>query len=547
MLSHFLASIEKNELDPILASAIWILLMGFFSGELARRLRLPPLVGMILVGIGIGPQLGDLISPEILNAADSLRLVAVMVILMKAGLGLDREKLFQQGSVALRLSFLPAAVEAIVVAGVAMWLFEFDLMTGLLLGCVVGAESPAVIVPGMLRLKSLGRGVAKGIPDVILTGCAVSDILMLSVFSLLLSFLAQGRTGATNLFGVSMSPELMLIPQVGLQIVLGMAIGFLGARILEVLLKVQDWTHNVTQKMIIAGSIALALVVAPNIFPYYSGYLAVATMGLFLVKFDMPLARILRGGFDVMWIIAEIVLFVLLGATVQLEVLGDIVLRGLLLLAIGILVGRSIGLWLSSYGSNWTRREKWFLLPGTMAKATVQAAIGALPLAVGIEGGDIILAIAALSILTTAPIGAWLIQILAPKWLQEDEVDPTKVAISDSPTFLMVINTPSHITPPVLQKAADLARRSNGKIVVISSFKGNSEKHRRKLEEHCNRILADIERELEDPFPFEPLHTLFDRIHEKYKTGYNYIIIGSQDPIREDVLKGSSPVILVPQ
>ncbi len=145
----------------MLESFLLILLIGFFVGQIARRLKVPALVGMILVGIILGPQVADLISPNVLSASAPLRTIAVMVILMKAGLGLDREKLVQQGTVALRLGFLPAACEAVVIAIAAIWIFQFDFPTGLLLGCIIGAESPAVIVPGMLRLKSLGWGVCQ--------------------------------------------------------------------------------------------------------------------------------------------------------------------------------------------------------------------------------------------------------------------------------------------------------------------------------------------------------------------------------------------------
>jgi len=176
----------------MLFSILWILIMGFFAGQIARRLTAPPLIGMILVGIFVGPQVGNVISQDVLGAADELRTVAVTIILMKAGLGLDREKLAEQGSVALRLGFLPATTEAIAIAIASIIIFKFDFPTGLLLGCVIGAESPAVIVPGMLRLKSLGLGVTKGIPDAILTGSALSDVLLLLVFSLLLNFLGDG-------------------------------------------------------------------------------------------------------------------------------------------------------------------------------------------------------------------------------------------------------------------------------------------------------------------------------------------------------------------
>ncbi|MCD8489233.1 MAG: cation:proton antiporter [Desertifilum sp.] len=476
----------------MLASALWILMMGFFAGQLARRLGAPPLIGMILIGIAIGPQLGNLISPDVLDAADDLRLVAVTIILMKAGLGLDREKLAQQGSVALRLGFLPASVEAVVIAIASTILFNFDLLTGLLLGCVVGAESPAVIVPGMLRLKSQGWGVAKGIPDAILTGSALSDVLLLLVFSLLLNFLGQGDVEAVSLpGGLSLSPLQLLPFQVLLEIGLGLVAGWVAAQLLVLLLVKQNWTRTIVQDTTIAASIALFLVIFTNIFPYYSGYLAVMAMGFFLIELDAPLARLIRNGFDVLWAVAEIVLFVLLGASIQLQVLGNVLLPGLLLLAIGLGLGRGIGWYLSTLGSNWTGKEKAFLLPGNMAKATVQAAIGALPLAAGIEGGEIILAIAALSILTTAPIGAWATQVFAPKLLEKGEVDPTKVTVTGRPIFLAAVD-PSPLASPVLLKAADLARRSNGEVIVLYVNNLGDNDGANELRNKAQKLLADI-------------------------------------------------------
>ncbi|MBD2257210.1 cation:proton antiporter [Pseudanabaena sp. FACHB-2040] len=476
----------------MLNSALWILFMGFFAGQLARRWGAPPLIGMILIGIAIGPQFADLIGPEVLGAADDLRLVAVMIILMKAGLGLDREKLAQQGTVALRLGFLPALAEVVVVAIAAMLFFNFDFMTGLLLGCVVGAESPAVIVPGMLRLKSLGWGVTKGIPDAILTGSALSDVLLLLVFALLLNFL--GQDGAETLMlpgGLTLSPLQLLPFQVVLEVALGLAAGFLAAQLLVLLLVKQNWTRTVVQDVIIAASVALFLVTFARVFPYYSGYLAVMAMGFFLIEFDAPLARFLRGGFDVLWTVAEIVLFVLLGASIQLQILGNVLLPGLLLLAMGLIVGRGLGWYLSTLGSNWTWKEKLFLLPGNMAKATMQAAIGALPLAAGIEGGEIILAIAALSILTTAPIGAWATQVFAPRLLEKGEVDPTKVAIAGRPIFLAAVDA-SPLATPVLLKAADLARRSSGEVVVLYVDNVGDQSTVVELRQKAQKFLADI-------------------------------------------------------
>jgi len=476
----------------MLESIIWILLMGFLVGQIARRLKAPALVGMVMVGILLGPQVGNVISPEVLGAANSLRTIAVMVILMKAGLGLDREKLSQQGTVALRLGFLPAACEAISIAVAAMWLLEFDFLTGLLLGCIIGAESPAVIVPGMLRLKSLGWGVKKGIPDAILTGSALSDVLLLLVFSLLLAFLSQGEaTAITLLGGITLSPLQLLPFQIIIQITLGLLLGWVTARILVSLLVKQNWTQTAVQDSLVAAGFALWLVVSAEHIPLFSGYLAVMATGFFLIELDAPLARRLRGGFDSLWTIAEIILFVLLGASIQLNVLGNTMLVGLLVLAIGTLIGRSLGWYLSTLGSNWTGKERLFLLPGNSAKATVQAAIGAIPLAQGIAGGETILAIAALSILVTAPLGAWAIPTFAPKLLEKGEVDPTKVAISGRPVFLAAVDA-APLTTDVLTKTADLARRSDGDVIVLYVDNLGDKSTNLRLQQQAQRILSDI-------------------------------------------------------
>ncbi|MCJ2544622.1 cation:proton antiporter [Thermostichus vulcanus] len=475
----------------MLGSWLWILGMGFFVGQIVGRLGMPPLLGMIGVGILLGPQVGDVLSAEVLAAADDLRVLAVMIILMKAGLGLDREKLSQQGSVALRLGFLPAACEAVVVAVVAMGLFGWDFPTGLLLGCVIGAESPAVIVPGMLRLKSLGWGVTKGIPDAILTGSALSDVLLLLVFSLLLSFLGQGGGESIRLLGWELSPLQWLPIQVVIEIALGVGIGYLAARALVSLLTRQNWTRNTAQDVLLAACMALWLVIFPQVWPYFSGYLATMAMGFFLIELDAPLARRLRGGFDTLWTVAEIVLFVLLGASLNLSVLGSVLLPGILLLGLGLLVGRGLGWWLSTLGSNWNRREKLFLLPGNMAKATVQAAIGGIPLAEGIGGGETILALAALSILVTAPLGAWSTQVFAPRLLEKGEVDPTKVGSQGQVRFLAAVDT-SPLAEAVLRKVADLARRVDGEVIVLHVTDDPEGIPTQQLRHQTQRLLADI-------------------------------------------------------
>ncbi|MCT7976327.1 cation:proton antiporter [Laspinema olomoucense] len=476
----------------MLISTIWILGMGFFAGQFARRLGAPPLIGMILVGIILGPEVGNRLEPGILAAADDLRTLAVMIILMKAGLGLDRDKLAQQGSVALRLGILPAILETGAIAIASMFLFQFDLLTGLLLGCIISPESPAVIVPGMLRLKQLGWGVKKGIPDAILTGSALSDVVLLLLFSLLLNFLQQGETTPEiRLLGLALHPLVLLPLQAIMQVVLGTLAGYLAAELLVSLLERQSWSKNPVHDVLITSVLAAFTVIAAREFPYFSGYLAVMSMGFFLIKLDAPLARRLRNGFNTLWIVAEIVLFVLMGASIQLQVLGEMFLPGLTILAVGLLIGRTLGWTLSTVGSNWTWQEKLFLLPGNSAKATVQAALGALPLAYGIEGGEIILAVAAWAILLTAPLGAWAIPTFAPKLLKKGAVDPTKVTVEGRTLFLAVVES-SPRAMAVLKQTADLARRSHGEAIVLYVFPEENLGEIQAIQEMIQEVLADI-------------------------------------------------------
>ena len=240
-----------------------------------------------------------------------------------------------------------------------------------------------------------------------------------------------------------------------------------------------------------AGSFTLLLVVLAEKFPIFSGYLAVMATGFFVIEFDPPLGRRLRNGFETLWVVAQIILFVLLGASIPLQVLENVFFVGLLILAVGTLVGRMLGWYLSTLGSNWNLQERLFLLPGNSAKATVQAAIGAIPLAAGIEGGETLLAIAALSILVTAPLGAWAIPTWAPKLLEKGEVDPTKVAIARPITLLAAVDT-SPLAVDVLLKVAELARRCNGEVVVLHVIQFEERESVEQLRQQTRQLLADI-------------------------------------------------------
>lgn len=243
----------------------------------------------------------------------------------------------------------------------------------------------------------------------------------------------------------------------------------------------------------------------------------------------------MRGGFDSLWVVAEIILFVLMGASIQLQVLGNILVPGLIILAVGTLLGRSIGWYLSTIGSNWNWRERLFLLPGNSAKATVQAAIGAIPLAQGIQGGEIILAVAVLSILVTAPLGAWAIPQFAPKLLKRGEVDPTKVSVFTPVVLLAAVDT-SPVATQVLRKAASLARRSDAEAIVLHVINVEDPHAVEILRNQTQQLLSDINYQFLTVTGFVPEQII--RVAQEYKA--TEIIMGKRGHQPwEEVLVGS--------
>ena len=307
--------------------------------------------------------------------------------------------------------------------------------------------------------------------------------LILLLFSLLLSFLSPETI-------VSNAVWLLPLEVVG-QIFLGVLFGYLAAKLIVFCTVRQRWTSNAVQNTLVTASVALLLVVLSINFPYFSGYLSAMALGFFLIEFSPPLARRLRQEFNHLWTVAEIMLFVLMGATIQLKVLESVLLPGIILLTVGLLIGRTVGWYLATAGSSWTWKEKLFLLPGNSAKATVQAAIGAVPLSLNIPGGEIILAIAALAILITAPLGAWAIPTFAPKLLTKDRVDPRKTNLVTKTVMLGVVDI-SPGTVKVLTHVADMTRRTNGEAIILYVYNNYQTTDIDKINLLSDKFLADV-------------------------------------------------------
>ncbi len=444
----------------VIQGILVVLAVGFIAGEIAGRLGLPKLIGMLLAGVMVGPEMMDLLPGQMIELSDQIRTLALLVVLTKAGLGLDREKILQEGSVAIRLGFLPAVIEAAVVAVATRYIMGWDWYTSWLLGWVICAASPAVIVPMMLRLKAEGWGVDKGIPDLILAGGTASDATAVTMFGIFLAWLVEGVNVSSG--GAGIGARLLDIP---VQIGLGLLMGYLAGRLVVFLLSRRHVAESIVHDLIVLLVVGLGLILADSRIPY-SSFLAVMVMGFVVLESDQVLARRLRTEVGKVWIVGEIFLFVLIGAAVNVTVIGEAGGRGVLIILAGLLIGRWAGIFASTAFSRITIKERFFMVVGDMAKATVQATIGGIPLAMGVEGGEYILAIAVLAILITAPLGAFGTAFLAPRMLSKGSPDPAKITVHEKHRFLVAYDG-SEASVAALVRAARTARQLDADIVFL--------------------------------------------------------------------------------
>jgi len=376
-------------------SVALVIFLGLLLDHLLRKIRVPGLVGMLAVGMALGPYALDVIDPALLNVSYDLRMIALIVILLRAGLKIKRQTINRVGQTALLMSTLPSTFEGLAITALAPALFGMTYMEAAILGFIVAAVSPAVVVPSMIKTMEKNRGTDKGIPSMILASSSLDNAYVIVVFSTIL--------GMYNGINISIPMRLMEIP---LSIVLGVIAGGGAGLILHRLFK--TYAPRATKKTLIvvgAGVLLLALEkMLKGIVPF-SGLLGVMAIGLVVLEKSEETAHAISNKLAKIWVAAEILLFVLVGAQVNISVALDAGLAGLAIISIG-LVARSIGTYISVQGAGLNRREKLFCVISFLPKATVQAAIGAIPLSMGVRGGEIILAVAVLSIIVTAPLGA---------------------------------------------------------------------------------------------------------------------------------------------
>lgn len=390
----------------MLISIAFMLMLGMFLGWVCRRLRLPGLMGMIFTGILLGPYAFNLIDVSILNISSELRRIALIIILMRAGLSLDLNDLKKVGRPAVLMCFLPACFEILGMVLLAPKLLGITVLDAAIMGAVVGAVSPAVIVPKMLKLIEDGYGTDKGIPQLILAGASVDDVFVIVMFTAFTG-LAQGGT---------VSP--LSFVRIPVSILTGSLIGLAAGWALALYFKRVHMRDTV--KVIILLCVAFILVTLEDMYSDivpFSALISVMGMGIALQKKREEAARRLSVKFNKVWVCAEILLFVLVGATVNLRYAWSAGL-GAVILIFGVLVFRMAGVFCCLVGTKLNRKERVFCMIGYMPKATVQAAIGGMPLAMGLACGDIVLTVAVLAILITAPLGAFLIDLTYKRFLQ---------------------------------------------------------------------------------------------------------------------------------
>lgn len=393
----------------MLTSLALIFLFGLIFGALFQKLRLPPLLGMLIVGIVLGPYALDWLDDSLLSISADLRQIALIIILTRAGLNLNISDLKKVGRPAILMCFLPACFEILGMLVLAPPLLHISYLDAAIMGAVVGAVSPAVIVPKMLRLMEEGYGTKKSIPQLILAGASVDDVFVIVLFS---SF-----TGLAK--GESLSPwRFAEIPvSILLGILLGAALGLALAFFFQKV-HVRD-----SVKVLLLLSFSFLLVALEDalegIVPI-SGLIAVMSLGIALQRKRDIVARRLSLKFSKLWVAAELLLFVLVGATVDLHYAYAAGLPAVILI-FGVLLFRMAGVWVCLFKTKLLFKERLFCVLAYMPKATVQAAIGSVPLSMGLSCGNIVLTVAVLAILITAPLGAFLIDLTYKKLLSRDE------------------------------------------------------------------------------------------------------------------------------
>ena len=383
----------------MLLSISLILILGMSMGWICQKIKLPSLLGMLVTGVVLGPYVLNLLDESILGISPELRKIALIIILTRAGLGLDLSGLKKIGRPAVLMCFVPASFEILGMILFAPKLMRITLLEAAVMGAVLAAVSPDVVVPRMVKLMEEGYGVKEGIPQLILAGASVDDVYVIVLFSTFVGMM-QGE-GASIIRFINIPVSIFLGIAIGL--IIGVMLAYFFKKV-----HIRD-----TSKVLIILSISLLLVVIEDRLTTsitFSALIAIMFIGIGLQKKREVVAKRLSVKYGKLWVAAEVFLFVLVGATVNIGYLGKVGIKAIIVI-VGALFFRMLGVFVCLLGTSLNRKERLFTMMAYTPKATVQAAIGGIPLALGLACGDIVLTVAVLAIVLTAPLGAFAIDL----------------------------------------------------------------------------------------------------------------------------------------
>ena len=391
----------------MLLSVALILIIGMSMGWICQRVKLPSLLGMLMTGIILGPYVLNLLDVSILNISSELRKIALIIILTRAGLGLDLSGLKKIGRPAILMCFIPASFELLGMILIAPKIMGLSILEAAIMGSVLAAVSPAVVVPRMVKMMDEGYGTDKGIPQLILAGTSVDDVYVIVLFSTFIGIMQGEGTSVLSFVNIPVS------------IILGIFIGIFIGYLLSFYFKkihIRD-----TSKVLLILSISFILVVIEDKLTTaitFSALIAIMFIGVGLQRKREVVAKRLALKYGKLWVAAEVFLFVLVGATVNIGYLKNVGFKALIVI-IGALMFRMLGVFVCLLRTNLSGKERLFTMMAYTPKATVQAAIGGIPLALGFACGDTILTVAVLAIVLTAPLGAFAIDLSYKKLLSK--------------------------------------------------------------------------------------------------------------------------------
>lgn len=399
----------------MLTSLALIFLVGLATAAICQQLKLPRIIGMLITGIILGPYVLNLLDPSILSISAELRQIALIIILLKAGLSLDLSDLKKVGCPAVLMAFVPASFEMLAFFLFAPSILNITRIEAALMGAVLAAVSPAVVVPRMVRLMDENYGTNKSIPQLILAGASCDDIFVIVLFSTFSSMVQGGNARLTDFLAIPIS--------ILLGILLGSIVGYLLSLFFETAYAHEHYVRNSMKVIIILGTSFLLMAIETWLkhIVSISGFLAVVSMACVLkLKSSASVSQKLSEKFGKLWLAAEVILFVLVGAAVDIRYTLNAGITAVFMILIALLF-RSAGVLICLVQTNLSKKERLFCIFSYLPKATVQAAIGSVPLAMGLSCGRSILSVAVLGILVTAPLGSILMDSSYKKLLQKTE------------------------------------------------------------------------------------------------------------------------------